>query len=106
MRTLIVALTIVAAASPALAQTGRFAPDNPWFQHFEETCRDGYLMHEECQGGVLGAFAEYAGTENIRCDFELFWRVKDTKSSDYFNTLPWQYGVEFIIQETGVCEVI
>lgn len=101
MRTLIVIATLL--TTPALAED-RFAPDNPWFRDFEATCRDGLRMNEECQAGVLGAYAEYASSEAITCDFAAFWSVRDDKySGKIMPTLPWQTGVEFIVSEPGVC---
>jgi hypothetical protein len=93
------------AATPALA-SDRFGADNPWFEQFEATCRDGSAMNEECQAGVLSAYAEQAGTENVSCDFAVFWQTKDEQfASQTFGALPWQNGVEAIVAAPGVCEV-
>ena len=104
MRSLLLGLMAFVAA-PAFAEE-RFAPDNPWFQDFEAACRDGSDMNEECQAGVLGAYAEFAGTEAIACDFRAFWEARDSMAdSKTLPVLPWQYGVEFIVQKDGVCTV-
>lgn len=93
------------AATPAVA-SDRFAPGNPWFRDFEATCRDGSAMSEECQAGVLSAFAEQAGTEKISCDFAAFWQVRDERyAGQILAVLPWQSGVEMLVAEPGVCEV-
>jgi hypothetical protein len=104
MRHLIVLAALL--ATPALGQD-RFAPDNPWFKDFEAACRAELTMDEECQAGVLGAYAERAGTQNIACDFAAFWRVRDEQYPDskVFAVLPWQTAVEFIVAEPGVCSV-
>lgn len=104
MRTLIVIAALL--ATPVLAED-RFAPDNPWFRDFEASCRIGDTMDEECQAGVLGAYAEHAGTENITCDFAAFWRVRDEAHGDsqILAVLPWQTAVEFLVAEPGVCSV-
>jgi hypothetical protein len=91
-------------ALPATAED-RFAADNPWFRDFEAACRvDTGDMTEDCQAGVLGAYADFAETTDITCDFAKFWRVRDELKSDLFDVLPWQYGVEAIVQTEGVCE--
>ena len=101
--TLMIAAIVSALALPAVAED-RFAPNNPWFGQFEETCRDGAAMNEECQAGVIGAYVEYSGSSNVRCDFAAFWRVRDGKlSGDIIAALPWQNGVEAIVREPGVC---
>ena len=101
------ALLVLVLASPVAAED-RFAPDNPWFSDFEQTCRSEADMVPECEGSVLGAYAEYAGTtpDKVTCDFQQFWRVRDTKfdtKADMIAVLPWQYGVEAIVQTDGVC---
>lgn len=91
-------------ALPATAED-RFAPDNPWFRDFEGACRvESGDMTEECQAGVLGAYADFSGSTDISCDFAEFWRVRDELKSVLFDVLPWQYGVEAIVQTEGVCE--
>lgn len=91
-------------ALPATAED-RFAPDNPWFREFEATCRVQHeQMDEGCQAGVLGAYADFSGSTDITCNFAEFWRVRDELKSDIFDALPWQYGVEAIVQTEGVCE--
>lgn len=105
MRYAVIALCLLAA--PALG-SDRFAPDNPWFRDFEATCRVGNSLHEECAGGVLGAYAEFKNTtpDSVTCDYEAFWRVRDeSMDGKMFSVLPWQYGVEFIVQTEGVCSL-
>lgn len=97
----IITALAVALASPAVAED-RFSPDNAWFSQFEETCRDGLTMNEECQAGVMGAYVEAAGDADVRCDFAAFWVARD-RLGDTLGVLPWQYGVEAIIAEPGVC---
>ena len=98
-------LALCALTSPALGQ-GIFGPDNPWFQDFEATCRDGDGMFEECQASVVQAFQNEAGTHSVKCDFEAFWRVRDTEYANdkYLPVLPWQYGVLAVLRHGGVCE--
>jgi len=96
----------VVVIGPA-AGSERFAPDNPWFQDFEKACRDGTAMKLDCEGSVNGAFAEHAkvSIDKVSCDFAAFWRTKDADHGDRtFAVLPWQYGVEFIVAEPGVCK--
>jgi hypothetical protein len=93
--------------SPAAAQD-RFAPDNPWFRDFETSCRGAGGVVEECEGSILGAFADFAkvAQESVSCDFREFWHVRDTNFDfDEFAVLPWQNGVEAIVQTPGVCEL-
>lgn len=101
------ALLVLFLVSPVAAED-RFAPDNPWFRDFEATCRSGADMLPDCEGSVLGAYAEYAGTtpDAVKCDFRAFWRVRDEtfgSKADTISVLPWQYGVEAIVQTDGVC---
>jgi hypothetical protein len=99
-----VLLTLAVLLPAAATAQDRFAPDNPWFQDFEATCRTGDEMHPDCRGSVLGAYAEYAGTDHVECDFTAFWQVKDAKyGMRFFAVLPWQTGVEFLVAEDGVC---
>lgn len=98
-----IAAAVLSLVTPASSED-RFGPDNPWFNQFEDTCREGMKMHPDCQTGVLGAYAEYAGTDNVSCDFSAFWRVRDERyNTKVFDVLPWQYGVEAIVQTDGVC---
>src|SRR5687768_9130633 len=103
-----VLLTLLFLLPGAATASNRFAPDNPWFQDFEAACRVNDTMAGECMGSVVGAFAAYAGADpdDVTCDFEAFWRTKDdSKDSRMFDVLPWQYGVEFIVEAEGVCHV-
>jgi hypothetical protein len=96
--------TFLAAGSWSAAAEDRFAPGNPWFSEFEQTCRQGPEMAPECQGSVLGAYAEASGSSEVTCDFAEFWRVRDALYNDEtFAVLPWQYGVEALVAEPGVC---
>lgn len=100
-----VACAVLAMTAPAFAED-RFGADNPSFQQFEQTCRDGASMKATCTGSALGAFAEREKTAvaKVTCDFKAFWRVKDVKhASRTFAVLPWQYGVQFLVAEPGVC---
>lgn len=92
-------------ALPATAED-RFAADNPWFRDFEAACRvETGDMTEDCQAGVLGAFADFAETTDITCDFAKFWQIRDDDMNfEEFAVLPWQYGVEAIVKTEGVCE--
>ncbi len=96
---------VVLFAQPALALTDRFAPDNPWYEQFAQDCRiDANTMHPECIEGVYQAFGETSTSQEFSCDFSKFWAVSDEKMKDeYFPVLPWQYGVEAIVSEPGVC---
>jgi len=108
MRKLLLSLLLIGLATPAVAED-RFGADNPTFQQFEQTCRAGTTMKAECKGSVLGAFASKEKTKpgKVSCDFAAFWRVKDAQhGSRIDDVLPWQYGVEFIVAEPGVCKVI
>lgn len=94
-------------SAPALGQE-RFAPDNPWFRDFEANCRvddETPPMREECQQGVLMGLAEYKGYTNGVCDWFWFWEAADSlkNNNETFAVLPWQYGVEAII-DSGACE--
>lgn len=105
MKAIVLAAAALLIALPAAA-SDRFAPDNPWFQEFEKTCRAGNTMVPDCDGSVLGAFAEQAKTPvaSVTCDFEAFWHAKDANHADRtFAVLPWQYGVEALVAEPGVC---
>lgn len=104
MRTILL-LIFASLSLPALAQTGRFEPGNPWFDEFVATCRDGDTMIDECQLGVLKAFRAASGREDVSCDWHAFWAVVDArKDSKVLFVLPWQYGVESVIAEPGVCK--
>lgn len=104
MRTILL-LIFAGISLPALAQTGRLEPGNPWFKDFVETCRDGTEMVAECQLGVLGAFRASSGREDVSCDWHAFWSVVDSrKDSEVLFVLPWQNGVEAVIAEPGVCK--
>lgn len=98
------ALLLLLMVSPVAAED-RLSPADPPFSQFEANCRDGEGMIEECQAGVLGAYAIFAGTESIRCDFALFWRVRDEQMNDLegFSALPWQNGLAKILAVDGVC---
>lgn len=94
-------------AAPASGQD-RFGADNPWFGDFEAACRadaETPPMREECQQGVLMGLAEYRGYTNGHCDWFWFWEAADSLSegNETFDVLPWQYGVEAII-DSGACE--
>jgi hypothetical protein len=89
--------------SPATAQD-RFEPDNPWFRDFETACRIAGGVADECKGSILGAFADFAkvAQESVSCDFREFWHVRGTNFAfDEFAVLPWQNGVEAIVQTPG-----
>ncbi|MFC3706039.1 hypothetical protein ACFOOL_14900 [Devosia honganensis] len=101
---LVVMAGLVLLASPALGQ-GRFEADNPWFQDFEATCRQGDEqppIAEECRIGVLMGWGAYTGYTNGECDWYMFWEAADALSSPTFDVLPWQTAVEAIFQN-GVC---
>ncbi|HEY4199575.1 MAG TPA: hypothetical protein VGM83_03355 [Devosiaceae bacterium] len=90
----------------AMAQEDRFGPDNPVFQEFEGQCRKDNTVVPECQGSIIGAYAEAAGTDKVACDFKAFWTVHDKKFNDKtFAVLPWQYGVQALVAEPDVCHV-
>ena len=110
MRIILIAATVLFAV-PVFAQTNRFEPGNPWYFEFERDCRQDdpdNPMHPECQKGVIGAWQESSGSPNVRCDFGAFWAVSDELKramGDTFEVLPWQYGVESVLQEGVVCWV-
>lgn len=84
----------------------RFGADNPPFLTFETTCRIGLAIKAECKGSVIGAYAARTKTaiKDDACDFKVFWDTKDNKYNDRtFDVLPWQYGVEALVDEPGVC---
>lgn len=106
MKIVQVVAAVLALTAPAFAED-RFGADNPTFQQFEQTCRAGASMKADCNGSAVGAFAERTKTAaaNVTCDFKAFWRVKDAKHADRtFAVLPWQYGVQYLVAEPGVCK--
>lgn len=104
MRKIILAAVMLALPVSAEAQTGRFEEGNPWYEGFAATCRDGSDMAPECQQGVLQAYQFVSGSQEVTCNFAKFWEVSDRlMDSETFPVLPWQYGVEAVIAEPGVC---
>lgn len=104
MRKLLTVVLLIGVAAPASAQTGRFEANNPWYEHFAADCRVGNGMRADCQEGVLTAYKQSSDAQEVTCDFTKFWAISDEKMKDkYFPVLPWQYGVEAIIAEPGVC---
>jgi hypothetical protein len=105
MRGLAIAACAVLAVAPVDARTDRFEPGNPWYEEFAVTCRDGDDgMVAECQEGVYLAYRSMNDAQEVTCDFARFWEISDLKMQDeFFPVLPWQYGVEFILMEPGVC---
>lgn len=100
------ALLLTLMMTSASVASDRFAPDSPWFQDFEASCRVGMDMGEDCKGSVLGAYAEFIGVSDVECDFPAFWRARDEQTGDMFTVLPWQYGVEFLVAAEGVCSPV
>jgi len=111
MRKILVTAAAVLLVSPVAAQTDRFEPGNPWYQDFERDCRQddpGDPMDDNCEKGVEQAWRNFSGSENVKCDYGAFWLVSDDKKQhdQYFAVLPWQYGVEAVVGEGGVCRVV
>lgn len=104
MQKLLVVAFAALLAQPAFALTDRFAPDNPWYEQFAADCRDGHGMRADCQEGIIAAYQVKHDVQEVTCDFQKFWAISDEKMKDkYFPVLPWQYGVEYILEEPGVC---
>jgi hypothetical protein len=108
-------ITAIAALScpAALAQDGgRFEPGNPFYADFERDCRQddpGNPMDPDCMGGVEEAWRNFSGSKNVDCDYGAFWVVSDDmklRNGKYFEVMPWQYGVEAVVGEGGVCRVV
>lgn len=112
MRKILVTAAAVLLVSPVAAQTGRFEPGNPWYRDFERVCRQddpGDPMKAECHGGVEGAWREFSGSPGVACDYGAFWLVSDEMkrlAPNVFEVQPWQYGVEAVLREGGVCRVV
>jgi hypothetical protein len=111
MRILLATALAVITCSTGVAQD-RFAPGNPYYADFERDCRrddPGNPMAEECQGGVEDAWRNFSGSKNVDCDYGAYWLVSDDmklRNDKYFDVLPWQYGVEAVVGEGGVCRVV
>jgi hypothetical protein len=108
---LVTAIAALTCSAVSAEDTGRFAPGVPWYQDFERDCRQddpGDPMDDNCEKGVEQAWRNFSGSENVKCDYGAFWLVSDDKKQhdQYFAVLPWQYGVEYILQEGGVCRVV
>lgn len=105
---LVAAVFALTTGAPALASE-RFAPGNPTFSQFEATCRVGNSVDPTCEGSLLDSYATkvHLTRAAVKCDDKAFWRVKDTQDNDrVFAVLPWQYGVEALVAEPGVCKSI
>lgn len=105
MRLVIVAAVAALLIQPALGQSNRFAPDNPWFRDFEKTCRDDASqrpMDPVCREGVLEGLRAWSENQNVDCDWYMFWAAADAIRSPTFEVLPWQTAVEHIFAQ-GVC---
>lgn len=108
---LMTAFAALTCSATVAEDTGRFAPGNPWFQDFERDCRQddpGDPMHDDCEKGVEEAWRNFSKSANVDCDYGAFWAVADDKTMNdpNFRVLPWQYGVEYILAEGGVCRVV
>lgn len=92
-------------AQPVFAGNG-FAPGNPTFGQFEQTCHIGSHTSPDCRGSVAGAYAAHEGTvpSKVKCDDQAFWRASDP--SKVVGVLPWQDVVAQIVAKPGVCHEI
>ena len=103
MRQILIAALVAVIPAAGFAQDGNMGPADPWFQDFEATCRIDTGMEPECQTGVIEGYKAINSVSDAECNWPLFWETADRLNSDVFRVLPWQYAVEAILAEPGVC---
>lgn len=103
MRACLAATLFLATSALAFGQSNLVETGIPSFKSFTDACRDGDTMRPECEAVPMGAYAERTGLNTVTCNWATFWKIADEFDSDAFRSLPWQYGIEFILDEPGVC---